>query len=784
MFIALSLSLYPILDVQTRNDKCPNTIISLWIVFFRCNDVHLPPSKLAHVVAGEFSQASQVLNSIAYLKNLSEEGNNQSDVIDHAVILLKSVLSDLEEEHQRKLSFIIEQMELLLKEPRRRRYSSFTIACAIMWQNTSAALYNQLLGEGILTLPAVGYLKQLSSALAVETGLSQSTMNYLKRRATNLSAREKMVTVILDEVYCAKRVEFAGGKVFGLEGESASKTLLCFMITSIAGRYRDMVAMHPISKIDFQVIEKNFLQVLGAVTDIGFDVVGVSTDGHSSNRKFYEQLCGGKIAPFMSHPKVPGEKIHLLFDPVHLFKNYFTNFLNHTIFTPPDFKNKPVSANFNHVSQLYHHELRKPVKLAHKLTQKVLSPRPIERCNVMLADRLFHESTIAALRFYAKIGENPDWGKTANFLEVIRTWWNIINVRTTSAGWRKRDEQRKPIFGTDCDQIQFMNSFGSWLREWQGMGNKKESLSRETFFCAIQTTTAIPKLVDHLLKKKSLSYVLLGKMNSDPIERRFGHYRQLAGANYFLSVRQFLEAEKSIRIRALVKYSNLVMSEITELTSGNEDAQLQQQVEAVLSLIEDKSLEIQETEEGDESIVYFVAGYIAKGLLKKTKYKCQLCIQLISESDDMPPILFAEETEDFQMERARFLNQVNRGGLIKPSDLLFLICLHAHQLHKVLFCEDEIKNTFLSHLPRAVFSEVLKKKLLENHETRNLVDVKCSMDHNLSGMVTHAAKVFCNCMLKNYVSEVNDKLHEGRKRNATGKDSKAERKIAKLQGKK
>ena len=50
----------------------------------------------------------------------------------------------------------------------------------------------------------------------------------------------------------------------------------------------------------------------------------------------------------------------------------------------------------------------------------------------------------------------------------------------------------------------------------------------------------------------------MGQFQSDAIEKRFGWYRQLSGANYYLvSVRQVLEDEKSIRIRFLVKHSDM-----------------------------------------------------------------------------------------------------------------------------------------------------------------------------------------------------------------------------------
>ena len=42
-----------------------------------------------------------------------------------------------------------------------------------------------------------------------------------------------------------------------------------------------------------------------------------------------------------------------------------------------------------------------------------------------------------------------------------------------------------------------------------------------------------------------MSKVLLGKLSSDPIEKRFGQFGQLSGANFFILVRQLLDAQKA-----------------------------------------------------------------------------------------------------------------------------------------------------------------------------------------------------------------------------------------------
>jgi hypothetical protein len=100
--------------------------------------------------------------------------------------------------------------------------------------------------------------------------------------------------------------------------------------------------------------------------------------------------------------------------------------------------------------------------------------------------------------------------------------------------------------------------------------SKKTGLSKDTFMAAQQTTAALMELSKYLLEEKSLKYVLFGLINSDTIERRFGWYRQLAGANYYLSVRQFLEAEKKIRLKCLVKFGKLNLKDVADVfAEGN-----------------------------------------------------------------------------------------------------------------------------------------------------------------------------------------------------------------------
>ena len=83
--------------------------------------------------------------------------------------------------------------------------------------------------------------------------------------------------------------------------------------------------------------------------------------------------------------------------------------------------------------------------MTHKLCHKVINPTSMEKTNVRLADACFHESTIHALKYYGEHGWQPTFSTTAEVLQIVRNWWNIVNVKSRTIGRNKRDTYRDEI---------------------------------------------------------------------------------------------------------------------------------------------------------------------------------------------------------------------------------------------------------------------------------------------------------------------------------------------------
>ena len=186
-------------------------------------------------------------------------------------------------------------------------------------------------------------------------------------------------------------------------------------------------------------------------------------------------------------------------------------------------------------------------------------------------------------------------------------------------------------------------------------------LTKETALALRQTSQAITGLSRYLFNKCGFRYVLLGKMQSDNTEGRFGHIRQLSGRNYYISMRQLYENDRKLRTISLLKYSKILIAEIDETakTKCNPEQEVSAkaeslQAELLFNILPTKS---------DAAIIFYV-----KSLIKSTK--CDACrATTILDVEDAA----AEITTDLPDSVKQFFNSINRGGLWQPTPAYFKV---------------------------------------------------------------------------------------------------------------
>ena len=166
--------------------------------------------------------------------------------------------------------------------------------------------------------------------------------------------------------------------------------------SSVAGPYQDVVC--PVARAGSELDIKHSSQVATLILcykNAGLNVVGVSIDNYSANRKFYTELCG-ELNSFIATP-VDNNKPLFLFLTLCIISRIFT------------ITSSQKSNSYKKFALL---------KIAHRLTKKILHPSSIEKTNVKPADAVFHESTINALQYYRENGY-PEFLQTANFMRAV-----------------------------------------------------------------------------------------------------------------------------------------------------------------------------------------------------------------------------------------------------------------------------------------------------------------------------------------------------------------------------
>ena len=200
---------------------------------------------------------------------------------------------------------------------------------------------------------------------------------------------------------------------------------------------------------------------------------------------------------------------------------------------------------------------------------------------------------------------------------------------------------------------------------------------------------------------------------------------------------------------------------------GSQEAENEVNAESLLSAVEGKVLNISSIDVEDASILYYVSGYLARSISKGIQ--CLGCIDLLISSRESPKIpdkISEEKLEGMslveQNSKDTFFKLVDRGGLFKPPDLLYVITFLAFQMLQNIFSCQEARSLLISfNDPVSVFTKAFVHKI--NNQQDVLIDVSCKEGHKFSSKIPAVARKTFNISSKNFVNEQNSKVHAEKK---------------------
>ena len=581
-------------------------------------------------------------------------------------------------------------------------YSTEVIIRAFEYFCTSRALYSKLRHD--FKLPSITTLTRLTSKVG-----KLDEANFLKKVFDSLTEKQKICTLIFDEVYVKKMMLYHGGSVFGKavnNPNELAKTVLGIMIACQYGGPVFVSKMLPVSKLDAGFVKQEILQTVQSIKDAGADVKVLVSDNNRVNQKFFKDF-----ETVANKPWLTTDGMFLLFDFVHLIKsirnNWITEKTKELIFY--DENNNAKIAKWAHLEALFEAEKESGglLKLS-KLDEVAVFPKPIERQKVSTCLKVFCDETITGLLTHPAMEGVEGKEDTAEFLRMVVKFFKIMNVKSQYVGERHNDDREMAIFDPNDDRLNYLCNFAKMALKMKRSSTVRErQLTNDTAKALYQTCNGIVDLCRYLLQT-SHEYVCIGQFTSDHIEKEFSRLRQGSGGTYFITVQQILEKFDINRTRLLASL-NVDITDIEQL-SGHKCEQCNY-------TMADEQIEIFDTLETLE-----------KSMKKETKMTLVHIAGYVTRKDPAPS---EEELLDvttfYYKEFGGYTSSLDRGQLNVPTD---------RAVQWSIFCTilfNSLKNNVCRNSLMKIFSSV--------------------SEHYRFEMKEHHSRILSNILIKNFCRE-------------------------------
>ena len=325
-------------------------------------------------------------------------------------------------------------------------------------------------------------------------------------------------------------------------------------------------------------------------------------------------------------------------------------------------------AAFDDLRVLYKADKFSIIKRAPKLTSKACWPSHLERQNVKLALKVFHESTAAGLSSFNhenKTGENCH---TVEFINLINQIWNIFNVNWVGKDIRFNNPLLAPLHLND-QKLSLLDNVVKLLDFWRAIPTSSGKLTPQTFTSFRHTCIALSLLVRRLTVECGFEYLLTSRVQNDPLEHHFGLYRQMSGSNYNISYSQVLESERRLQLSNILKFFYIKQQSDTislkeYLQTFTEDGNVDKmQLEINLEYFTNEISNIDSPifDYSQIECLNYVAGYAVFSYLKLFPH-CTDCQNFLTSPKDIE----VDNDTGFSL-----IDLLDRGSLKYPSESVF-----------------------------------------------------------------------------------------------------------------
>ena len=605
--------------------------------------------------------------------------------------------------------FLVGQLRNLINAKSRRRYNILTQVFSLKIHGISPACYRLIQSSNCLILPHERNLIGIKNTLGIEGDYFQ----ILKEITSKFSHRDRHVILQMDEVHIRSDASYKGGKVLGAIDNPSDPptTVFSMMISSLMKKFSTIVRLIPLGSSSAADLYPIITKTIGDIESCDLFVEAICTDNYPLNVSLFKLFSYNTkiLQARVVHPCNPTRNLILFFDIVHIMKSIRNNWLNlkdfEKTFIYPDFetctddiplpvilpftqlkvsipvanilldpreltksKYPPICfAAFDDLRTLFKADKFSIIKRAPKLTSKACWPSHLERQNVNLALKIFHESTAAGLSSFYNENTTNENRHIVKFILLINKIWNIFNVNWVGKDIRFNNPNFAPLRLND-PRLSFLDHVVKWLDCWKLLPTSRGKLTPQTFTSFRHTCIALPLLVQRLTLECGFEYLLTSRIQNDPLEHHFGLYRQMSGSNYNISYCQILESERRLQLSNLLNFFNInqqsdkiSLKEYLKSFTQEDDAEMHPEFDCEYVTSEILNIANPLFDNSQIECLNYVAGYAIFSYLKNSK-ECRDCKDFLTSPKDIQVI------NDTGFSMIEFLD---RGSLKYPSEIIY-----------------------------------------------------------------------------------------------------------------
>jgi hypothetical protein len=414
---------------------------------------------------------------------------------------------------------------------------------------------------------------------------------------------------------------------------------LAFMLAGVTKRWKQVVA-YEFTGNSFSANEfhDKVASILKKCTEIGLTVKVFISDMGGQNRALWRlwninATKHGNVINFCANPSNEHEKLFVMPDPVHVFKNIASSlrsghnfYLDQSIVEKYNLPSNVVC--MTPIIKTFELDQSDVLKLCPHLKKNVLQPSHFEKMNVSLSVRLLSHDVAAAILFHiSRNNIDRSHGTTAWFLKIMQKWFKIMTARHYKFGLSHHNDDEWQ------DTINFLNSFmditkklnvGAWKPFQTGL--------------MLATQTALDFQQEYL-QNYNFKYVLLGRLTQDALENLFSVVRRrravpdardFKGALRLITLAQF---DTQIRHRSYPQSDSEYLIRYCKSIKNTAENLAEQFVDANETIFEPLAANLEELSEKVQASLYYLLGSLVHKI-ENNFSTCNLCLNSIVTTPD------------------------------------------------------------------------------------------------------------------------------------------------------